>query len=255
MVTSLGLCLIYCYLLWLPYASFLLQSGAYSEVPKQYGFSVFELSPWKYWGHALLVIGCLSGVALVFRRYVRIFLCIHLMIFSGLIVSVPFSLSADHKIACVLMLWLLLLPTGFDARGYYTGLAVFGLRFQLGLIYFCGTLYKLFDPSWVTGNALLVGLLNMVSASSLGLAFGLHVPPYIHGILTYLSLAVEMLALPLILIPVGSSWIRRALFCTLGLFHLGTFFLFDLGMFPFIMITYLFSLLETDDFRIFQRKT
>ena len=189
MVTPLGLCLVFRYLLWLPYASLLLQTGAYSEVPLQYGFSVFELSPWKYWGHALLTIGCLSGVVLVFRRYVKIALCIHLIIFSGLIVSVPFSLSADHKIASVLMLWLLLLPTSFDARGYYTGLAVFGLRFQLGLIYFCGTLYKLFDPSWVTGNALLLGLLNMESTSSLGLAFGLHVPPSIHGLLTYLSLA------------------------------------------------------------------
>lgn len=95
----------------------------------------------------------------------------------------------------------------------------------------------------------------MESTSSLGLAFGLHVPPSIHGLLTYLSLAFEMLALPAILIPVGTVWIRRVLFCMLGLFHLGTFFLFDLGMFPFIMITYLFFLLETDDFRIFQRKT
>lgn len=231
------------YLTWLPFLdSYLVENQIDFSAAQR---SIFALFNDPVWSGIVILLGLCLSVGLFWLRWVKILLVVHLIIISSLQSITPFSASADYAVLCQMIIWILLMPGKADKEGNYIGYAVFGLRLQLGLIYFCGVIYKGYDPWWVNGHALFVSLMKLQYSSELGVYLATHIPLPILKFGTHSVVLIEALALPLILMPYKAVWVRRALFVALASFHFGTFFLFDILMFPFLMIAYLVCILDS----------
>ncbi|MGE9294971.1 MAG: HTTM domain-containing protein [Puniceicoccales bacterium] len=255
-IRLLGLALMYLCVLWWPYVPVILTARSYAPERTSGVISLFE---WASHGPMLsylwLGLGLVSGALLVWGRWVKPALLYSLLLASSLFVTGFPHTGSYLPILCLLLVWLLLIPSRPRSDGYLCGLPVFGLIFQLGLIYFTGALHKLYDVWWITGDAIRIDLLVLTWTSPLGLFFVQNTPPGVMRAMTYGALVLELLALPAMLCPWKTTFFRRVTFAGLFALHLGSAFLMSLGAFPFVMIAYIACLLDRDLLRRLKEKS
>ena len=118
---------------------------------------------------------------------------------------------------------------------------LWSLRLQFGIPYFYGGLAKLFEPDWLSGD---VTTSIARSAGLLDQPYLFHVldTRWIPWILAYGGLLFDLLIVPLLI------WPRTRLFAlaiAVG-FHLTNVFIFDIEVFPWLMIAGTLLFLEPD---------
>jgi hypothetical protein len=124
-------------------------------------------------------------------------------------------------------------------------LAAFAIVAQVGLIYLFTAIAK-HGSTWKSGTALYYALNLDHIARPLG-QWLVTQPSWLIKTLTWGTLVLEFAALPLILLPFGQPWLRRAAIVSLTGLHLGIALTTTLAMFPAAMIaTYALLLLPAE---------
>jgi hypothetical protein len=162
--------------------------------------------------------------------------------------------SGDH-ILVLLLLWCTLLPIGArwsvdarrgrgdDAPVSFAGPAALGVQLQLALVYIDTGLRKLADRDWLNG----LGVVNALEIDHMIAPLGVWLKPH-HPMLVLLgygTLALELIAVLLLLAPDVRGRLRTSLALTFISFHLALGASLQLGTFSFICISGWLAILPT----------
>ncbi len=130
-------------------------------------------------------------------------------------------------------------------------LAAFVIVCQIGLIYYL-TAWDKYGPTWIDGTALYHALHIDYFTRPLG-AWARDLPLWFIKTMTWGTLGLEFIVLPLLLVPVLQPLLRRMTIVALTGLHLGIWLLMDLGSFPFVMIGTFTLLLSSADCELLSR--
>jgi predicted DCC family thiol-disulfide oxidoreductase YuxK len=130
-------------------------------------------------------------------------------------------------------------------------LASLAVLLEIGLIYFLTALAKS-GETWRNGTAVYYALQLDQYATPFGRWLG-EQPIAVSRLLTWGTLGLEFAVLPLVMLPWGQPWLRRAAVVGLTVMHLGTWATLELGPFPFVMIATFVLLLGRRDWAAFGR--
>ncbi|MGB5810322.1 MAG: HTTM domain-containing protein [Polyangiales bacterium] len=237
--------------------------------------------PFRTYGYSLLFyVDSLVWVRVVFVLFAFVYLCFLFGVFTRVVhvlswlclvslhVRTDMVANGGDFVFSHLVLWTAFLPLGaafsIDARrrekagkppiaSPHVSWAFLVVLLQLATIYYFNGVQKTGD-TWKDGTA----VYWLAHQERLVTWFGYHMrenlPLLVFQGLTYVSLALEY-ALPwLILSPWGRPWTRRlAILAGLSL-HLGIAAVANVGLFSFVMITFLTLLISTEDWEWLRTK-
>lgn len=203
--------------------------------------TIFALVDHPIWTGAVFIMALVSSVALLAGKFPRLAAGGLLLFFAGIVSAARPLTSSALGVLCVLYAWVLLMPRWQSTRPT-RGVSVLGLRVQLVLIYWCGTLFKLYDPAWQEGYPLAGALVSHTWESGFGRWLVLHLGPSSVTIAAKVVTGVELIAPLALLFPWPT--IRRAGVLALASFHLGTAILMKLELFPFAMLAMLMVFMD-----------
>ena len=140
-------------------------------------------------------------------------------------------------------------PFGASSPGSssHTSVAALGILMQVGLIYLFAALAKS-GSTWREGSAVYYALHVRELVTPLGAWLGER-SPLLLWFLTRATWALELAALPLLMIPLGQPWLRRAAIVALAALHLGIALTMRLGPFEATMIASCLLFITGDDWR------
>ncbi|KYG61669.1 hypothetical protein AZI86_18415 [Bdellovibrio bacteriovorus] len=201
--------------------------------------SLYLISAHDFYFYFLIVLSFISYTCYLAGYRTRFFGVLSLALLFSIQNRNPFVLHGGDILLRMFLLLSLFLPmqsyswsSGWKAEnGRFFSFATLALFVQIGLMYFFSALYKS-GPEWLDGSALFYAFQNDWISNSLGQ--GLSQFPTLLKILTYATVALEFLVLPLIFVAFKLRPLRWALFISLFLFHLGIFITMDIGTFPFV---------------------
>lgn len=221
----------------------------------------------------LSYVDSVASVRIVFVLIALIYLCflvgIHTRIFHVLSWLCLISLQVRSDVVANggdfvfshLVLWTAFLPLGaafsLDARRLaragkpslrspHVSWAFLVVLAQLAVIYYFNAVHKL-GETWKDGTAVYWLAHQERIVTWFGLWMRENLPLWVFRGLTYFSLVIEY-ALPwLILSPLGRPWTRRIALLSGVALHLGIAVVANVGLFSFVMITYLTLLISTED--------
>jgi predicted DCC family thiol-disulfide oxidoreductase YuxK len=130
-------------------------------------------------------------------------------------------------------------------------LAAFVITCQIALIYGL-TAFDKHGQEWINGTALYYTLHIDQFVTPLG-AWVATLPLDLLRVLTWGTLALEVAAAPLILLPIAQPLLRRVAMIGLTALHAGTWLTMELGSFPFVMISSYALLLQPADWECIRR--
>lgn len=206
-------------------------------------WNLFAFVQHPAWSAGVFAAGALAGVALLLGRHQRSAPVVGLLVCSGIAVAGRPLISTSLTVMILLLLYLALFPSGKSSE-HERGLAVFGLRLQVMLIYLCGSLFKLADPAWLLGYPLGGALLGGNWSSAVGESLARSLPPGILNFGGQMILGME-LVLPiaaLVCFPIRVIRIPAALL--MMALHAGMALFMTLEFFPFVMIALWTSYLD-----------
>jgi hypothetical protein len=210
--------------------------------PTQYheSWNLFALVPHPVWTWMVFGLAVLASVSLIIGKRERLSALVLLCFMSGIIASARPLTSSSSSVFCLLMAFLALMP---DARedGTRKGWAVFGLRLQVFLIYFCGIFFKMADPAWLRGFPLAGTLIGFSWSSNFGLWLSQTLPTPVLNLAGQAILGVEVFAPLAMFFGFRSPLARRAGLLSLTVLHLGMALSMTLEFFPWVMVTILVS--------------
>ena len=171
---------------------------------------------------------------------------------SATVVTARPLTSGSAAVSVLFFAFLALIPGGKAGS-----LAVFGLRLQVFLIYFCGILYKLADPAWNLGYPLAGTLLGGSWSSAFGEWVGAVLPGGAQNFLGQITLFVEAVMPFLFFFGFRHLWLRRTAMLVMVGLHVGTALLMSLEVFPWVMVAVLLAFWDdelTEKLRIWWEK-
>jgi hypothetical protein len=208
----------------------------------------------------LFAAGCYVLFLVGFRT--RLFHALSFLCFVSILNRNTLVRAGDDLVMATMLLWTLFLPLGarFSVDALRSGrrapadnlsgysIAAFCAVAQIGLIYFC-TAFAKSGLSWRDGTAIYYAL----HLDQLTRGFGHLVaqwPMYILKPLTWGTLAVEYLALPMILCPFLQPYLRRTIIVALGALHIGIALTMTLELFALKMMVTFVLLLRGEDWAL-----
>ena len=196
---------------------------------------------------AFAVCWALVAVALIAGLQTRMAQILNFVALVSLLHRNPFFISGADMVFKTLGFWTLFLPLGarwsLDARrrtGAPRPLYLFPLRMvqlQIGLVYLFAGAFKLPSAFWLGGDALFHALQKINYVRPLGEWALLHIPLPLLRLLTWTSLAWELLFVFLLFSPLYQPWLRRAALLLGVAFHAGVALLLVTNHFSAIMLT------------------
>lgn len=153
--------------------------------------------------------------------------------------------SGDYLLSIFLFYFLFTNYTS-KSRSLLNDVMIIAFKTQVILIYLVSSIYKLLDPHWLQGNAI---LLTMPVSQFNALPF-LSFPSFIYVIINYVSMVYQLL-FPLVI------WFRKLkiIFLMIGvLIHLGISFVMGLFEFGIIMILAYLPFIDKKMFNLFFQK-
>lgn len=206
-------------------------------------WNFFALIEHSAWSAAVFLLGGLAGGGLILGRRPRVCAALGLLVTSGIAVAGRPLISTSLTVMSLLLLYLALFPARTPGRDA-GGLAVFGLRLQVMLIYLCGSLFKLADPAWLLGYPLGGALRDGNWSSALGEALARSLPQATLNLAGQLVLGME-LVLPLAaFVLFRCRPVRLAAALLMMALHTGMALCMTLEFFPFVMIALWTSYLD-----------
>jgi hypothetical protein len=195
-------------------------------------FSIFYIGNSPFILTSCFLLGLVSYLGLAFGKNTRLF-ALFSLIFQVSLANRNIYPGFCTDIYSALLIWMMLFPN----KGPTPRVLVFGYIFQIGLIYTASGISKITPGSeWLNGTA--ISLIAQYSNITNGLGTVLAKPPgSIQLLMCYAVLAMECLALPLLLI----RWTRNWMVLVLLGFHLTTFIFMNLGELPLVMAGALIS--------------
>lgn len=195
---------------------------------------------------AFFLAGLVCYAALLVGWRSRLFLALSFLFFVSVVNRNTLVRAHSDVVLVVMMMWSIFLPVGrrfsLDARrdapnragphASEPSLAAFAILLQFGLIYFLTAFNKSGD-TWRDGTALYHALHFDLLTTPPGLWLG-EQPLGVIKALTWGTLVIEYLALPLLFVP--SVAVRRVLILALTSLQAGIALTMDIGHFPFVMI-------------------
>ncbi|HEX8706708.1 MAG TPA: HTTM domain-containing protein [Pyrinomonadaceae bacterium] len=222
------------------------------------------------WANTLTGVQLLFGAGLIcyvlflvgYRT--KIFGLLSLLFFHSVLSRNTLILNGGDEVLLTMLIWGMFLPLGrrfsldavrkparedADANAAPDGtpspparawrakpsVAAFAIIFQIAIIYFLTALVKSGD-SWLDGSA----LYYTMHLDQIALPTGHWLsqqPMWLIKMLTWSTLVIEFLALPLILLPWCQPLLRRTAVLCLTAMHLGIWMTINIGTFPLVMIS------------------
>lgn len=195
----------------------------------------------------------------------RLFHVLSLVCFLSILNRATIVRAGDDFSLASMLMWTAFLPMGArfsvdsvrsncpapadQLSGY--SLAAFAAMLQIGLIYFCTAFAKV-GTSWADGTAVYYALQLDGLTRGFGHFIG-QLPLGIIKFLTWSTLFIEYLALPMILSPVLQPYLRRIIIAALCGLHVGIALTTTLDLFAMKMIATFVLLLREDDWRLLSR--
>ncbi len=215
---------------------------------------LFSLNdPWEVKGFFIVTI--ISAFYFMVGSYTRISTLTTLLLMVSIINRNLMTIYGGDTVIINLLFVSLLLPLGatwsVDAKrkgvsavGSYQSLAVSLLYLQIVVIYFFAAVHKT-GVTWNSGLGLYYSLYQDRVVTAFGEALRNYAPMAILKLGSYFSLYVEFIGALLVLSPFRAVACRRIAFYVLTLFHIGIVFCLNLGLFEYLMITLLTTLLSS----------
>lgn len=210
--------------------------------PTQYhnSWNFFALVAHPVWTWMVLGSAVLASISLIIGKRERLCALVLLCFMSGIIASARPLTSSSTSVFCLLMAFLTLMPNASENQSR-RGLAVFGLRLQVFLIYFCGIFFKIADPAWLRGFPLAGTLIGFSWSSDFGVWLSQVLPTTVLNQAGQVILGIEVFAPVAMFAGFQSSLLRRAGLLSLTLLHVGMALSMTLGFFPWVMVAVLVS--------------
>lgn len=240
--------------------------GATSTRLGEFHFSLFDHLSSLIAVQAAFFAGLVCYTVLLLGYRPRLFLLLSLVFFVSVVNRNPLVRAHSDVVLVSMMLWAMFLPIGRrfsldalwgrDEQGgtdwSQPSLAAFVVLLQLGLIYFL-TAFAKHGEAWMNGTALYYAMHLELLTNSIGQWLGQQSLGIIKA-LTWGTLALEFVVLPLLLVP--HRFVRRFLFVALTALQLGILSTMDIGHFPLVMITFHVLLIGPWDWKLIAvRKT
>ena len=217
-----------------------------------WGFRLYWLSGAPAWTTVLLAATALVAFALAVGWQTRIMTALTWLLLGGLHTRNELVLQGGDALLLHMLMWSLMLPLGarwsVDARrarepspDRVTGAACVALYVQMFLVYFVTGTLKANHAHWWLGE----GVQHALSADHFVTAFGRWLRPYTAplALLTWATLALEIIGPFLLLLSPARSRMRLFLVVSFLLFHAGIALTLQLGLFSFVcMASLLFAL-------------
>lgn len=216
-----------------------------------WGFRIYWLSGAPAWTTALLAATALVALLFAIGWQTRITNALTWLLFGGLHARNELVLQGGDALLLHMLLWSLMLPLGarwsVDAwrtrepsPDRVTGAACVGLYVQMFLVYFVTGTLKANHAHWWLGQ----GVEHALSADHFVTGFGRWLRPHttLLAVLTWTTLALEIVGPFLLLLSPARSRMRLFLVATFVLFHVGIALTLQLGLFSFVcMASWLFA--------------
>ena len=192
----------------------------------------------------------------------RLFHVLSFVCFMSIVNRTLLVRAGDDLVLASMLMWTIFLPMGGrfsldalqgrnvarpDHLGGYN-LAAFCAVAQIGIIYFC-TAFAKSGAMWWDGTAIYYALQLDQFTRELG-HFVAGLPMYVIKPMTWATLAVEILALPMMLSPFFQPYLRRSIVVALCLLHLGIALTMTLDFFAVKMIATFALLVRPEDWRL-----
>lgn len=217
------------------------------------GFAVDSL----WWGHALLLLEGLAGIALAAGWRTRWAACVAwIAVVSVVRRTAPATNAGDEWLACLLF-WGMFLPWGaawsLDARRRATGSApgsappaactpaTAALVLQIAAVY-AGAVVPKWNPTWLSGDAVASALSVHDHGTAWGEAVARH--PALCRLATWAVVALESIG-PVLLLGTGRASVRLALVAIFLAFHAATAVCMSLGLFAVVGMAAWLALVPT----------
>ncbi len=208
---------------------------------KFYGFGWVEALP-SPWMHGLFVAMAALGVLIALGLHTRVVAALHLLAFTY-VELIDVSTYLNHYVLFSLLgLWLVVLPSGralsLDAwrKGGASSIPrwmLWALRAQIGLVYVHAALAKVSADWLLHGQPLGIWLSARADLPVVGWLFADPWLPFVALAAGWAGFLNDLLA-PLLL---SHRRTRPWMFAVLVFFHVMTSYLFDIGLFPLIMLS------------------
>ncbi|HZO17074.1 MAG TPA: HTTM domain-containing protein [Polyangiaceae bacterium] len=215
-----------------------------------WGFRLYLLSGAPAWTTALLAATVVVAFAFAIGWQTRVMNALTWMLLGSLHARNELVLQGGDTLLLNMLMWSLMLPLGarwsVDARrerspDRVTGAACVALYLQMFLVYFVTGTLKTNYAHWWLGE----GVQHALSADHLVTAFGRWLRPHttLLALLTWATLALEIIGPFLLLLSPARSRMRLFLVVSFILFHAGIALTLELGLFSFVcMACWLFAL-------------
>lgn len=190
-------------------------------------FSIFYLGTSPFILNLCFFFGLLAYIGFALGLKPRLFALLSL-VFQVSLANRNIYPGFCTDIMSAILLWFVVAPKEGPVRGW----PLYGYLTQLGLIYSASGFAKITPNSeWLDGTAMSWVARYTNITNSLGELLG-SAPGWFQKSLTFGVLGMELLALPLLLLP----WTRNSMIVALLIFHLGTLFTMNLGEMPLLMM-------------------
>ena len=200
-------------------------------------YSVFSFVPHPVWTWICFLSAGWAAWQLLRLRYQRVAPLVLLLWMSGIITAARPLTSSSSSVFCLLMIFLILMPT--ESHNIRKGWAVAGMRIQLVLIYLCGVLFKMADPAWQLGYPLTGVFQGHNWSSGLGAWIGEVFPVWVMNLGGQLVSGLELLAPIGLVIGLMIPLLRKVCLGLLLLLHFGMALCMSLEIFPWVMMAFL----------------
>lgn len=188
----------------------------------------------------LVILLCILSLLIALGLYYRVAIVAFFLLFTYIELTDVTNYLNHYYLVSLLAFWLLFLPAecmwSLDskrkpslARTHIPAWNLWGLRWQVGLVYFFAAIAKM-QPDWLLhAQPLNIWLMARTDFPAMGSLFSHHETALV---LSWAGFLNDLLMAPALL------WKRTRVvaYSVVVVFHLATGFLFNIGMFPFIMI-------------------
>ena len=247
----------------------LLPNAMLAEHPfRPVAYSFFFYVDSVAWVRVIFVLIALVYLCFLLGIHTRLFHVLSWLCLVSLHVRSDIVANGGDFVFSHLVLWTAFLPMGatfsLDARrramagkpslrSPHVSWAFLVVLLQLAVIYYFNAVHKV-GETWKDGTAVYWLAHQERLVTWFGLWMRENVPVWVFQGLTYSSLVIEY-ALPwLILSPWGRPWTRRLAILSGVALHLGIAAVANVGLFSFVMITFLTLLISTEDWEWLRAK-
>lgn len=216
----------------LPLNTLDLQYGA------KYYWSLFSLSSHLVFTQILFLIGFIFNILFIIGKFTKVSTIVLWIIVLSIQYRNPSLIQSGDDLLRILLFWSMFLPLNKNfsidymrkekISGLYFSYANIGILLQIALLYFFTASLKT-GSEWFNGEGVYYAL--MIDQYTTPFAKILLKYPGFLKLLTYFTLFIEWLALPLLFSP-----LRKITAISLIFMHLGFLFFLKLGIFPWVDI-------------------